>query len=241
MSIRSYNIYCDESCHLENDGLSVMVLGAVYCEQKEVKRISSKVRAIKAAHGLSPEFEIKWTKVSKSKIGFYEEIIDLFIEEENLRFRGLLIPDKSVLEHHNFDQTHDEWYYKMYYLMLRYIFSPPHHYQVYLDIKDTLGGDKTRKLHDVICNDIYDFEQNCIRKVQQVRSHESEVLQLTDLLIGAIGYFNRGLEGNAGKLQIITKLHTAFGKNILSKSSPFSNTKFNLFVWNSGGASNAAS
>ena len=27
----SINIYCDESCHLQNDGEPLMALGAVYC------------------------------------------------------------------------------------------------------------------------------------------------------------------------------------------------------------------
>jgi hypothetical protein len=27
----TFNIYCDESCHLENDHQKVMVLGAVWC------------------------------------------------------------------------------------------------------------------------------------------------------------------------------------------------------------------
>ena len=27
---KTYNIYCDESCHLENDGKRFMVLGAVH-------------------------------------------------------------------------------------------------------------------------------------------------------------------------------------------------------------------
>ena len=27
----TFNIYCDESCHLENDGQKAMVLGAVWC------------------------------------------------------------------------------------------------------------------------------------------------------------------------------------------------------------------
>jgi len=30
-----YNIYCDESCHLENDGEKVMVLGAIWCPRAE--------------------------------------------------------------------------------------------------------------------------------------------------------------------------------------------------------------
>ena len=27
----TYNVYCDESCHLENDGQKAMVLGAIWC------------------------------------------------------------------------------------------------------------------------------------------------------------------------------------------------------------------
>ena len=33
-----YNIYCDESCHLEHDGIKPMAIGAVWCP-KEAKDI----------------------------------------------------------------------------------------------------------------------------------------------------------------------------------------------------------
>ena len=26
-----YNVYCDETCHLEHDGINDMVIGAVWC------------------------------------------------------------------------------------------------------------------------------------------------------------------------------------------------------------------
>jgi hypothetical protein len=32
---KTYNIYCDESCHLENDKQEVMVLGAVWRKDKK--------------------------------------------------------------------------------------------------------------------------------------------------------------------------------------------------------------
>jgi len=35
----------------------------------------------------------------------------------------------------------------MYFTMLRPIFTAPHRYRIYLDVKDTRGGPKTRKLH----------------------------------------------------------------------------------------------
>ena len=34
----SYNIYCDETCHLEHDNQKYMVLGGIICE-KEYKNI----------------------------------------------------------------------------------------------------------------------------------------------------------------------------------------------------------
>ena len=35
---RTYNIYCDESCHLEHDHLGVMALGAVWCPAEKGTR-----------------------------------------------------------------------------------------------------------------------------------------------------------------------------------------------------------
>ena len=29
---RTFNVYCDESCHLEHDHILVMAWGAVYCQ-----------------------------------------------------------------------------------------------------------------------------------------------------------------------------------------------------------------
>ena len=62
-----YNIYCDESCHLENDGINVMALGAVWCPKKKRKGIFSDIRDIKEQYGLARNFEIKWNKVSQKK------------------------------------------------------------------------------------------------------------------------------------------------------------------------------
>lgn len=46
-----YNVYCDESCHLENDGINDMVLGAVWCPQEKVKEINQAIKDIKKSMG----------------------------------------------------------------------------------------------------------------------------------------------------------------------------------------------
>jgi len=233
---RVFNVYCDESCHLEGDGINAMAWGTLYCPESEVRPIAEAIRALKAQHGLSPTMEAKWTKVSPAKVDFYLALVDLFLADDRLRFRGLVVPDKTQIDHARFDQTHDDWYYKMYFLMLRPIFCAPHRYRIYMDVKDTRGGPKTRKLHEVVANDLYDFNRESVQRVQQIRSHESELLQLTDILIGALTYANRGLATSAAKRAIITRLQDRLGRNVLTRTSTFSATKFNLLIWQSRGA-----
>jgi len=234
--VQTYNVYCDESCHLEHDHIPVMAWGAVSCEAREVKAIADGIRAIKDQHGLTPHFEAKWSKISPAKVEFYLALTELFLIDDRLQFRGLVVPDKSALDHRRFSQTHDEWYYKMYFTMLRYIFNAPHRYNIYLDVKDTRGGPKTRKLHDVLASSLHDINHQCIVKIQQVRSHECELMQIVDLLIGALTYENRGLSENAAKRAITECLKERLGEQALTHTSLFCAAKFNILVWNPQGA-----
>lgn len=224
------NVYCDESCHLENDHFNVMVLGAVVCPHLKAREVSIRIKEIKAEFGLPSSFEIKWTKVSSGQLPFYQRLIDYFFDDDDLRFRALLIPDKSKLDHGKYSQDHDKWYYKMYFQMLKAIFSESNRYRIYIDIKDTLGVQKIERLHDVLCNNIYDFNKEIIERLQQIRSDESSLLQLVDLLIGAIGYHNRGLSGSNAKLQLIEKIKHRSGYS-LERSTLLRAEKVNLFRW----------
>jgi len=68
-------------------------LGSVICEKRFVQDLSKKTRILKTEHGLGPDFETKWTKVSPAKKDFYLALADLFFEDDRLRFRGLLASD----------------------------------------------------------------------------------------------------------------------------------------------------
>ena len=229
-----YNIYCDESCHLENDGINVMVLGAVWCPQNKVKEINNRIRAIKERNGVNPNSELKWTKVAPVKKQIYMDIVDYFFDDDDLHFRCLVVPDKSKLNHKAFNQTHDEWYYKMYFNMLKIIFNPKDKYEVYIDIKDTNSSYRAKKLHEVCCNDIYDFSKKIIQRIQPIRSHEVQIMQITDILIGATGYANRFFPQNVKKSEVkqelIEKIRTRSGYR-LTKSTLYREEKFNIFVW----------
>lgn len=226
------NIYCDESCHLEASPICVMAWGAMSCDARDAREIGERIRALKSEYGLAPNFEAKWTKISPAKADFYLALLNIFFEDERLRFRGVVVPDKTGLDHERFGQTHDDWYYKMYYTMLKWIIQPADHYRIYMDVKDTRGGAKTRKLHEVLANKFHDFDHEYIERVQQVRSHESEILQLTDLIVGALTYAHRGLSTSPAKVAIVERLQTVLGKSALTRTSSFGATKFNLLIWN---------
>lgn len=225
-----YNIYCDESCHLEYDQHKVMVLGALWCPSEKKDEAFERIREFKVKHGLPKEFEIKWTKVSSSKIRLYLDLIDYFFDDVDLHFRCLVVPDKSKLDHARYEQTHDTWYYKMYFDMLKVILSPKDQYRIYLDIKDTRSATKVAKLHEVLSNNMYDFQSKIIERVQNVHSHEIELLQLADLIIGAISYVNRGLECNSAKLALVERIRKRSGYT-LTKSTLLKENKLNIFIW----------
>ena len=98
--------------------------------------------------------------------------------------------------------------------MLKVVLNPRAEYRIYLDIKDTRGAAKVRKLHEVLCNNQYDFSRSIIHRVQQIRSHEVELLQLADLMIGAVAYANRGLSGNPAKGQIVEMMRRRSGYSL---------------------------
>lgn len=226
-----FNVYCDESCHLENDHQKAMVLGAVWCPLEKIREISVRLREIKKRHGLPSDFEVKWTKISPAKSQFYLDWVDYFFDDDDLHFRALIVPDKTLLRHGAFSgQDHDVWYYKMYFDMLKVILRPQACYRIYLDIKDTRGGAKIKKLHEVLCNNLYDFSRDIIERVQLIHSREAELLQLADLLIGAVSYANRGLQESKGKLQLVERIKKR-SRYRLTQTTLYAEQKINLLRW----------
>lgn len=227
-----YNIYCDESCHLENDGQKVMVLGAVWCPKEKAPEVNRRIREIVKINLPSENFEIKWNKVSDSRSDLYLQLVDYFFDDDDLHFRTLIVPNKQSLDHTRFSQNHDQFYYKMFYDLLKTILEPGNSYNIFLDIKDTQGASRLDKLSSVLCNSHLDFERKMIKKIQHVRSHEVALIQLSDLLIGSISYFSRGLSDNKGKLKVIDRIIDRSGYS-LKHSTLIRESKFNIFYWQS--------
>lgn len=230
-----FNIYCDESCHLQAPIITpsnrFMVLGGVACPDSSKDAVFRRIKELKKERGLTNLSEMKWTKTSKGKLEAYRDLLHYFFDCNDLSFRAVVI-DKEQLRHDDFGQTHDQFYYKMYWQLLEWFIEPSHHYHIYLDIKDTQGVGKVNKLHEVLCNSRHDFDRAVVKRIQEVHSHEIALMQLTDILIGAISFANRYPDGGASppKNELVNLLKSLSGMS-LQRSTSLGARKFNILRW----------
>ena len=211
-----------------------MVLGAISCPKRYVSYINETIKGLKTKNNFHIHSEAKWTKVCKKHLQLYIDLVNMFFDNQNLAFRCLIIPNKKALNHVKYNQTHDDWYYKMYFNMLKQMFSTNDLYNVYIDIKDTHSTEKAKKLNDVCCNNIYDFSHSIIKKIQPIRSNEVEIMQLVDILIGGVCYYNRFNDlkhiTSPSKMTVIDVIRRRSGY-MLTRSTLLKEPRFNIFVW----------
>lgn len=224
-----YNVYCDESCHLEHDGINKMVMGCTWVPHQEVKSMHRSIMEIKRRHGF--RCEAKWKKVSPGKAAMYEELLRFFFSNDYLNFRCVVVSDKNKLDHQAFNAgSHDAFYYKMFYQVLQTVVDASNSYNIYMDIKDTQSSSRIMILRDVLRRQYADPDGRVISRIQQIRSHETGILQICDMLIGAVAYRNRDLKTSAAKGRLV-EIVEGLSRQKLNVTSARDINKLNIFIF----------
>jgi len=192
-------------------------------DETDYRQILEKIQKFRNVFKLGTEF--KWTNISKSRINFYQAVIDLFMNEPGLGFRAVIV-NKKHLNHKLFnDGDHNLFYYKMFYYVIDHFINTQDTYKVFFDYKDTKSKIRLSELKKVFDNK---YRNNTDISFQNIRSHESQLIQLADIFIGAVSYKVRGLKTSEAKLNIVEYLEKKTGRNLIYSTSPF-DKKFNLF------------
>lgn len=232
-----YCLYGDESCQHQNDGIKSMALGCVWCLKENKDKISKDLRSLKGVHGLSTHgCELKWTSVSLSKQEYFMDVVRYFINSDILMYRAVIIPDKNILRHSDFDQVHSEWIYKMWYECIKHIVSDNSSYNIYIDVSEHSNHIKSLKLREVLCNKYSSSSKRCVSigNVQNVDSKQSEILQLADFLTGAICYGQRNLTTSVAKMAIVAHIKDYLHMNCW-RTTRSDDMKFSVLVWEPNG------
>ncbi|CAM1351007.1 DUF3800 domain-containing protein [Tenacibaculum insulae] len=234
---KTYSLYIDESCHLENDDSAIMCIGYTKIKHKHYQELKDKIQHLKRVHK-SPT-EIKWNKLSYSRINLYKALIDFFFDNK-MEFRCVLVKNKKNLNHQKFNEgDHNTFYNKVVFLLLNNRYTNPlgFNYRVLLDIKDTRGKQRLNEL------EYYFNKKNkgdeSFGYFQHIHSSENEFLQLTDLFIGAITYKTRKEheKENASKVkrEIVSYLEEKSGYSLDDGTIPWE-PKFNIFDFQISGS-----
>lgn len=226
-----YNVYCDESCHLKSNDSKYMLIGAIYCPKEKIHKINGYIKHLKENYHLSSGIELKWNKIDSKTEKLYLDIINYFFSNDDLKYRTIVI-DKTKLNHERYNQTENEFYHKCYYDMLKYIIIPGDSYNIYPDIKDTNSYYSHQIMLKYLRMKMSDDNNKTIKKVQPIKSYESAILQINDIITGALGYYYRQLNTNESKNKIVQEIIDKYGSS-LDKTTNYNNTKFNIFIWRS--------
>lgn len=225
-------MYMDESCHTKNSNIDAMSLVTIYTINDNSLAMQQRINFILEKYKMNGE--LKWNKVSNSNLSMYKEVISILaknVKKKKYRVRALLINiDKSKIR-----SNYEDWYYKMaYYLFVHPIenidFTSSKNItkiELIIDEKDNKSKKQAKKLSEFLTNKIYG--QKLITS-NVVDSKDEILIQLSDIIAGAITYKSRSLKTSNAKLALIAHIEKAFSKN-LSTSSPLKDTEFNLLVW----------
>lgn len=209
-----YNLYCDETCHLQYDKSDVMCVGGVVVPHDKVQEYKNIIKGIKREYGILQE--IKWNTISATHIEMYEKIISFFYKSE-MAFRGILIKDKRSLSTHILNRSeYNAFYFSLVEKLIKFSSGSTgftkNDFRVFLDLKDNHGS---KKLEAIDLELKQELPEDCvISHLQNIRSHESVFIQLSDIIIGAIAYKARKLDGSYAKLRLVKFIEKLTGRDL---------------------------
>ncbi len=219
------NIYCDESRHTSNPEDPFMVIGALSCPRNRKEELTQRINLLRKRHNVWREFG--WKTLSPSRHDFYWALLDFFRSEPAFAFRCLVV-DRNILDHDQFNWGDNELgFYKLYYQMLVHWLKPAFAYHIFLDWQQNRMQRRFIDLRDILRRRLTGKAK--IQCLEPVSSRQIPMIQMTDLLIGAVGYAWNDRRGSKIKEVFCTDLAKTAGLYTLKTTTMLSEEKFNIF------------
>lgn len=183
------HVYADESCTSHK----FLALGGIAMERDFAPVALERLKAVRDTfntHG-----EVKWQKVSRSKLDFYKAYVDVFFDAsatDDIHFYALYV-DTSTFNHTKYNGGKAEiGFNKLMYQLLLHKFGrkygTDHTINVYLDDRTTKHDPE--ELRPMLNHDLsrWGIKGRPFRQLRFRDSKECDLIQLNDLLVGVVGF-----------------------------------------------------
>lgn len=225
-------IYCDESrqdlfCNKDqiSDTNRYICIGGIWIYKSIRLELKDKIKELMKKYNVYGE--IKWNNVSNNKYRFYEELIEVFFSYNNeVRFRCIVVDAEKVDMGAFNDNDYELGFYKFYYQLIYHWTATNNIYSIYTDYKVNKKNNRVSELRDIINRA---NGSNSVKLIQAINSKKSLLLQLEDVIMGAVGYkYNLGQEGlSPAKVGIVKLIEEHLGCEIGPTGR--NKSKFNIF------------
>ena len=197
-----YRVYADESRQQAHPfmlyGLPLIPRGEA---EEELRQECVRLR--ERHHWGSGEF--KWEKLSLGKLSVYKEFVDLFFAHAPAEFRCLVV-EASKIDYKAFHQgDHETAFYEFYFQALSRNLRLTDECLVFTDDRQNR---QAHRLTDLKAKTNYHWltqgaKANVVRNVEPRDSKAEDLLQIVDVLLGAVGYDVEGRAESPAKVELV--------------------------------------
>jgi hypothetical protein len=191
MALDVLHYYCDCSSYAGDNKYAVV--GGVAVKAHMVESLNSQIQSLKDEIGMKSEF--KWSEYRGGrKIATYLALVDLFyqaIQRDDLHFHAMIV-DFEKFDHHRKGRGAPHLSInKMYYqLMLHEVCRRyGEKWRIVMFPDHGPDSDEIGKFRNGICANAYkkyNAKPNCLREIHPTPSKRINLLQMTDVIIGAL-------------------------------------------------------
>ena len=222
-----YNIYCDEA---STTNARYMLIGGLWSPQDSEAAVRDVLTQVRVQHRLRAE--MKWTKVSQTMLPAYEDFVDVFFAAPRLAFKCIVL-DTHIVDYKTFHGGDEELgFYKFYYQLISRNLLPDNLYWLFNDERKNRKPYRLAALK-IIVNRWWmrRAEVEPLRNVEARRSHDEDMIQLADILLGAIAYAWNEQRGSPAKLALMAHIAQRLGWPTLRVATRPASAKVNIWKW----------
>ena len=238
-----YHIFCDESRQTKD---RFMVLGGLIIPQGIMDTVNDTLQQFREEEDMRAE--LKWTKITDKMLRKYLRFVDYFFALNNnnkIHFHSIII-DNSQVNHRKFSEGDREvGFYKFYYQLLLNCFGK--HYAVnrkanseeslIVHLDQRASSYPLHRLQDILNNGMakkHGVHHRPFRSIEPVDSKKSDLMQVVDIIVGAIGFQKNGVHLLAGtrasKIAVADHIAKQAGLSSLADNTKYDWNQFK--IWN---------
>lgn len=191
MALDVLHYYCDCSSYAGDNKYAVV--GGMAVKAYIIDNLNSQVQSLKDVIGMKSEF--KWSEYRGGrKKATYEALVDLFyqaIDRDDLHFHAMIV-DFDKFDHHKKGRGAPHLSInKMYYQLMLHEVCRRYGDKWRIVMLPDHGPDSNQigEFRNVICAEAYkrySAQPNCLREIHPTASKKVNLLQMTDVIIGAM-------------------------------------------------------